>query len=125
MSYLAVKHLHITSAVISGSFFIVRGLWKMRGSAMLQQRWVRIVPHLVDTILLASALTMAYWSGQYPFQQNWLTAKLLALLAYIVLGTIALKRGKTPASRAVAFVAAIAVFGYILAVALARQVVPF
>ncbi|WP_370653826.1 SirB2 family protein [Undibacterium sp.] len=125
LSYLAVKHLHITSAVISGSFFIVRGLWKMRGSAMLQQRWVRIVPHLVDTILLASALTMAYWSGQYPFQQNWLTAKLLALLAYIVLGTIALKRGKTPASRAVAFVAAIAVFGYILAVALARQVVPF
>ena len=125
LSYLAVKHLHITSAVISGSFFIVRGLWKMRGSAMLQQRWVRIVPHLVDTILLASALTMAYWSGQYPFQQNWLTAKLLALLAYIVLGTIALKRGKTPASRAVAFVAAMAVFGYILAVALTRQVVPF
>lgn len=125
LSYLAVKHLHITSAVISGSFFIIRGLWKMRGSAMLQQRWVRIVPHLVDTILLASALTMAYWSGQYPFQQNWLTAKLLALLAYIVLGTIALKRGKTPASRAVAFVAAMAVFGYILAVALTRQVVPF
>ena len=125
LSYLAVKHLHITSAVISGSFFIIRGLWKMRDSAMLQQRWVRIVPHLVDTILLASALTMAYWSGQYPFQQNWLTAKLLALLAYIVLGTIALKRGKTPASRAVAFVAAMSVFGYILAVALTRQVVPF
>jgi uncharacterized membrane protein SirB2 len=124
-AYLAIKHLHMTCAAISGSFFILRGIWKMRDSAMLQQRWVRITPHLVDTLLLASALTLAFWSGQYPFQQNWLTAKLLALLAYIAFGTIALKRGKTPLIRAWAFAAAIFTFAYIVAVALSRQVVPF
>lgn len=124
-TYLAVKHLHITCAALSGSFFILRGIWKMQGSSRLQQRWVRILPHLVDTVLLASALLMVFWSGQYPFQQGWLTAKVLALLAYIVLGTVALKRGKTPLIRSLAFVAAVAVFGYILAVALTRQVLPF
>jgi uncharacterized membrane protein SirB2 len=125
LSYLAVKHLHITCAAISGSFFIVRGIWKLRDSAMLERRWVRILPHLVDTLLLASALTMVFWSGQYPFVQNWLTAKVLALLAYIVLGTIALKRGKTPAIRAWALAAAVTLFGYILAVAISRQALPF
>lgn len=125
LSYLAVKHLHITCAAISGSFFIVRGIWKLRDSAMLERRWVRILPHLVDTLLLASALTMVFWSGQYPFVQNWLTAKVLALLAYIVLGTIALKRGKTPAIRAYAFGAAVTLFAYILAVAISRQALPF
>ena len=125
LTYIAIKHLHMTCAALSGSFFIVRGIWKMRDSAMLQQRWVRILPHLVDTILLASALTLAFWSGQYPFQQNWLTAKLLALLAYIAFGTIALKRGKTPMVRTTAFAAAILTFAYIVAVALTRQVLPF
>lgn len=124
-TYLAIKHLHMSCAAVSGAFFIVRGIWKMRGSAMLQQRWVRIVPHLVDTLLLASALAMVFWSGQYPFRQDWLSAKVLALLGYIVLGSIALKRGKTPLSRTLAFAAAIVVFAYIVAVALTRQVLPF
>ena len=61
---------------------------------MLQQRWVKIVPHVVDTLLLVSALTLVFWSDQYPFEQPWLTAKVLALIVYIALGTIALKRGK-------------------------------
>ncbi len=128
-SYLAIKHVHMTCAAISVSFFIVRGFWKIRSTmhdaAQLQQRWVRILPHLIDTVLLASALTLAFWSGQYPFQQSWLTAKLLALLVYIALGTVALKRGKTPLVRAWAFAAAILVFAYMVAVALSRQVVPF
>lgn len=123
--YTSIKHLHMSCAVISVSFFILRFIWILRGSSMLQQRWVRIVPHVVDTILLASALTMVYWSGQIPFQQAWLGAKVIALLAYIILGSIALKRGKTLQSRAFAFVAALLVFGYIVAVALSRQVVLF
>jgi uncharacterized membrane protein SirB2 len=124
-SYLAVKHLHITCAVISGSFFMLRAYWKMRDAAILQRRWVRILPHLIDTLLLASALTLVYWSGQYPFQQNWLTAKVVALLAYIVLGTIALKRGKSARIRTYALVAAMLTFAYILAVAISRQAMPF
>ena len=121
MNYLLVKHLHITFAVLSGSFFLLRGLWMLAESPMLSQRWVRTVPHVVDTLLLGSALLLVFWSGQYPFVQNWLTAKVLALVAYIVLGTIALKRGKTQGVRRFALLAALATFAYIVAVALTRQ----
>lgn len=125
LSYLAVKHLHVSCAVVSGSFFAVRGYWKLRDNPLLQARWVRVSPHVIDTVLLGSALTMVFWSGQYPFVQGWLTAKVLALLAYIVLGSIALKRGRSAATRGLAFVAALAVFGYIVSVALTRQAWPF
>ena len=121
MNYLAIKHLHITFAVLSGSFFLLRGLWMLIDSPMLQRRWVKVVPHGVDTLLLASALVLVFWSGQYPFVQAWLTAKVLALIAYIVLGTIALKRGKTKGVRTFALFAALATFAYIVAVALTRQ----
>lgn len=124
MNYLLVKHLHITCVLLSGSFFAVRGVWMLLRPDLLQRRWVRIVPHIVDTLLLASALTMVMLSGQYPFVLPWLTAKVLALLAYIVLGAVALRRGKTRKVRSAALVAAIVVFGYIVAVALTRQVVP-
>lgn len=122
MSYLAIKHLHMTCAALSGSFFLVRGIWMLRDSALLKQRWVGIAPHVVDTVLLGSALTMVVWSGQYPFVQGWLTAKVLALVAYILLGAVALKRGRTKAVRTTAFIAALLVFAYIVKVALTRQV---
>ena len=125
MTYLLVKHLHITCAVLSGSFFLLRGVWMLLESDALQRRWVKVVPHVVDTVLLTSALVMVFWSAQYPFVQPWLTAKVLALLAYIVLGTIALKRGQTKATRTAALVAALAVFAYIVLVALSRKVMPF
>ncbi len=125
MTYLLVKHLHITCAVLSGSFFLLRGVWMLLESDALQRRWVKVVPHVVDTVLLTTALTMVFWSAQYPFVKPWLTAKVLALLAYIVLGTIALKRGQTKATRTAALVAALAVFAYIVLVALSRQVMPF
>jgi uncharacterized membrane protein SirB2 len=102
----------------------LRGIWMMLDSTLLQQRWVKIAPHIIDTVLLASALTMVVWSGQYPFVQPWLTAKLLALLLYIVLGTIALKRGKTRTVRVAAYFGALATFGYIVAVALSRHALP-
>lgn len=121
MSYLAVKYLHITCALMSGSFFLLRGLWMLLESPLLQRRWVKTLPHGIDTLLLGSALVMVFWSGQYPFVQSWLTAKVLALVVYIVLGTVALKRGKTRGVRAFALLAALAVFAYILAVALTKQ----
>jgi uncharacterized membrane protein SirB2 len=123
MDYLAIKHLHMTCAALSGSFFVVRGIWMLRDSIMLQQRWVKIVPHIVDTLLLASALIMVFWTAQYPFVQNWLTAKVVGLIVYIALGTIALKRGKTKKVRAAAFIAALAVFMYIVSVAVTKQAV--
>ena len=94
-------------------------------SPQLQRRWVKVVPHVVDTLLLGSALVMVFWSAQYPFVQDWLTAKVLALAVYIGLGSIALKRGKSKGVRGFALLAALATFAYIVAVALTRQAFVF
>lgn len=125
MYYFAFKHLHITCVVISGAFFVLRGLWMLRAPHLLQRRWVRTVPHVVDTALLGSAVYLSSVSMQYPFVFPWVTAKVLALLVYIVLGSIALKRGRTLAIRSSAFVGALLVFAYIVAVALNKSPTPF
>lgn len=117
MSYLALKALHVGCVVTSYSLFVLRGVWMLRGSALLQRRWVKIVPHVVDTTLLASAVLLAMTIRQYPFVAPWLTAKVIGLVLYIVLGTIALKRGRTLAIRVSAWIAAQLTFFYIVAVA--------
>jgi len=121
MDYLTLKHLHVSCALASGALFFLRGIWMMRDSPLLQRRWVKTLPHLVDTTLLGSALTMVFWSGQYPFVQNWLTAKVLALLLYIALGSIALKRGRSKRIRSTAWGTALLVFFYIGAVAVTKR----
>jgi uncharacterized membrane protein SirB2 len=125
VDYVSLKITHVSCVAISYALFVARGVWMMRGSALLQQRWVHIVPHVVDTVLLMSAVAMAVMIRQYPFVAPWLTAKLLALLAYIALGTVALKRGKTRRVRITAWFAAQAVFFYIVAVALTRSPWPW
>lgn len=121
MSYFAIKHLHVTCVVLSGLGFCLRGIWMLTGSPLLQARAAKILPHLIDTTLLGSALALAYLSGQYPFVQPWLTAKVFGLLAYIVFGTLALKRGRTPRIRLGFFALALLTFGYIVGVALTRN----
>lgn len=125
MSYLAIKHLHVTCVTLSISLFFLRGVWSMRASPIMQQRWVKIAPHIIDTLLLGSALTMAWLSQQWPFQQAWLTAKVFGLIAYIILGSIALKRGKTRQIRFAAWLMALVTVAYIVAVALSRNPLPF
>lgn len=122
MDYLAIKTVHVASVTLSASLFLLRGIWMLRGSNILHQRWVKILPHVVDTVLLTSALIMVFWSKQYPFEQNWLSAKLIALLIYIALGSIALKRGRNRTIRAVAFFAALLVLAYIVLVAMTKSV---
>ena len=124
MNYLLLKHLHMSCAALSGALFLLRGLWMLQDSPRLGQRWVRTLPHLIDTVLLASAVTLAVWSAQYPLAQPWLTAKVCALLLYIVLGSVALKRGRSKGIRAAAFLAALATFAYIVAVALNKNPLP-
>ena len=80
MDYASLKIVHVSCVAASYALFVVRGIWKMRESTLLQQRWVRIVPHVVDTILLASAVALAVPSRQYPFVDGWLTAKAMGLL---------------------------------------------
>lgn len=96
----------------------------MQGSAALQHRALHILPHLVDTVLLISALLLAWYINQYPFVHGWLTAKIIALPVYIALGSIALKHGRTRRSRTVAWFLALATFGYIVLVATTKQPVP-
>lgn len=123
MDYLALKAVHVGSAAASLSLFITRGIWMMWTPERLQRGWVKIVPHVVDTVLLASAIGLVWQLGGFAAlrTQPWLVAKIVALLAYIVLGSIALKRGRTMRTRVVAFIVAVAVFGYIVAVAVAKS----
>lgn len=121
MLHLALKTIHVSCVVLTLGLFLLRGFWMLRDSAQLQQRWVKILPHVIDATLLTSAILMAFLLGQYPGVNAWLTAKALALLVYIGLGTIAIKRGKSKQVRVLAWLGALAVFGYIVAVALTRQ----
>jgi uncharacterized membrane protein SirB2 len=121
MILIALKHFHVTCVVLSGLGFVVRGFWMLRDSPMLQVRWVKVAPHVIDTLLLGSAISMAVISAQYPFVLDWLTAKLGGLLVYILCGTMALKRGRTKGQRAVYFAVAMLAFAYIVSVALTRS----
>lgn len=121
MDYIAVKHLHMTCVIISISLFVLRGVLSLNGSNWRQSMWLRIAPHGVDTLLLASALWLAFTIHQYPFVHGWLTAKVLGLLAYIVLGKYALGANTSAALRPVAFVAALLCVTYIVGVAMTHS----
>lgn len=116
---------HVTAAVLSISMFVVRGLGMLRNAAWLRFRSVRIVPHVNDTVLLLSALWLAWLTHQYPFQQGWLTAKVIALVLYIGLGMVAMRWGATKPIRLFAWLGAVATFAYIVAVALNRNPFPW
>lgn len=122
--YMVLKHSHITFAALSILFFTLRGYWMLSTPEKLKRRWVRIAPHIIDTLLLVSAIALTITVSQYPFTHSWLTAKLIALVAYIVLGTIALKRGKTRRTRTLAFIMALTCVAYIIWVALHHTPLP-
>lgn len=125
MSYASIKILHLGCVVLSYSLFFLRGLWVLRASPVMQQRWVKIAPHIIDTVLLGSAITLAVLLGISPFTAPWLAAKIIALLLYIVLGSIALKRGKTRQTKLACWLAAQAVFFYIVLTAWAHDPMPW
>ncbi|KPK07487.1 MAG: regulator SirB [Betaproteobacteria bacterium SG8_39] len=120
-AYLVAKSIHVGCVVVSLAGFGVRGLLMLADSPRLSARLVRVAPHIVDTLLLASALWLAWLLGQYPFVHAWLTAKVLGLLAYIGFGTVALRRGRTKSLRSAALVAATLAAAYVVAVALTRD----
>ena len=117
---LWLKLAHVVSVVLSGAGFVARGALMLRGSPLLQARFVRVAPHVVDTVLLASAVWLAWLMRLSPFD-GWISAKVLGLVAYVVLGTVALKRGRTRGVRAAAFAAALATFAYIVTVAITHD----
>jgi len=123
--YSVLKHSHMLFAVTSGVLFVLRGVWMMMESEQLQKRWVKILPHIIDTLLLGCAIALTVMLQQYPFVDHWLTAKLIALVLYVLVGTIAIKRGKTKKIRVFAFVLALLLYGYIVGVAINHNVLSF
>ncbi|WP_445156545.1 SirB2 family protein [Halomonas sp. E14] len=119
--YFLIKHLHMTTALLSLAFFMVRAWWSVREAPILQRRWVKVVPHVNDTLLLLLGVTLMVMLSMWPHHHPWLAAKLLALLAYILLGTLAIKRGRSPAARGVAGLAAVVAFGYMLGTAVTKD----
>lgn len=120
-SYQWVKYLHISCVVISISLFTLRGVLQL--SAIPWRQWgvLRGLPHMVDTVLLGSAIWLAWTLGQAPFVNGWLTAKVLALLAYILLGMQALGMNTPQSQRLIYFGAALLCVGYIVGVALTHS----
>ncbi|MCV6628031.1 MAG: SirB2 family protein, partial [Cellvibrionaceae bacterium] len=115
-----LKHAHLLFVSLSFCGFVLRAYWSLSGSAMLQQRGVKILPHINDTLLLLSALALTFSLKLSPHQQPWLASKIVLLLVYIGLGTVALKPRFSRAARAWASLAAIAVFGLMLAAAVTK-----
>jgi len=121
MTYLILKAIHMIAAMATISGFLLRGYWMLSGSEKLQHRATRIVPHVVDTVFLLSGIAMVSMLHLDPFTQPWLIAKFTGLIAYIVLGTIAIKRGKTLQVRMIALIGAVSVFAYIAGVAFTKS----
>ncbi|MGE5089095.1 MAG: SirB2 family protein [Candidatus Levyibacteriota bacterium] len=119
--YVSIKAVHMASVATSFALFAVRGAWRWRLPERLRQRWVRIVPHVVDTILLASGIALAAMIGASSGAHAWLGAKVAGLVVYIVLGSIALKRGRTATVRSAAFFAALVTFAWIVSVAVTKS----
>lgn len=125
MSILTIKYVHISCVLLSYALFFLRGVWMLSASPLLQQRWVKVIPHIVDTALLLSAVTLAIQLSISPLSAHWLMAKIIALLLYILLGTLAIKRGKTLKIRLAAWLSAQMVFIYIVSVALTHNPMPW
>jgi len=121
MDYAAWKLLHQSAVALSITGFVARGLGSFTQAAWVRQRFARTAPHVVDTLLLLSALVMAWTLRLTPGNAPWLMAKIAGLLLYIGLGLLALRPGQPLALRIAAWVAALAVFGWIVSVAITKQ----
>ena len=125
MNFLLLKSIHISSVACSYALFFLRGIWNINGSPIMSQRWIKIVPHVVDTLLIVSAIALAISIHQYPSVDAWLTAKVIGLLLYIVFGFIAFRYGRSKIVRLSAWIMAQLVFIYIVLVAISHNPWPF
>lgn len=123
--YSLVKYVHVTAVVLSLTGFFLRGMLMIRGVPLINARWVKVLPHINDTVLLVAALSLVVMSGQYPFVVGWITAKVLGVFAYIILGTLALRDAFSRKTRIAFWLSSLAVAGWIVSVALTRQPLGF
>ncbi len=119
--YPQIKWVHIAAVIFSGALFALRGTAVLAGARWPMWGPLRYLTYTVDTVLLTAALMLATLLHQYPFVHGWLTAKVLLLVAYIVLGTFALKRARSARARALCFVGALLVYLFIVNIARAHH----
>ena len=116
-----LKLVHVGCALLSISGFALRGYWMLTANPLLQQRLARVLPHCIDTLLLASAVGMLFIWQVSPLAHGWLAAKLVALLVYIGLGMVALRFGRTRQARLVAYLGALVTAAFIVASAYSKS----
>jgi uncharacterized membrane protein SirB2 len=121
MDYPLVKSIHLGAVALSGAGFFARGAASLAGAAWVRGRMARILPHVIDTVLLLSAVTLAWVMRLSPASTPWLAAKIAGLLVYIGLGVLALRPERPPAVRGAAFLGALATFAWIVSVAVTKQ----
>lgn len=121
VDYLLIKTVHQTAVALSVAGFFARGVGALGGAAWVRGRLAKTLPHVVDSVLLLSALTLAWMLRLTPGSAPWLLAKIIGLLVYIGLGVVALRPGRPWAVRAGAWVAALLTFGWIVSVALTKH----
>lgn len=119
--YLIIKYFHTALAALTISGFLLRGVLALTGSELLNKRVIRIAPHIIDTLFLAAGIALVFMLNLNPMQHSWLLAKFAGLIAYIGLGMVALRFGRSRDIKIVAFVGAVAVFAYIVGVALSKS----
>jgi uncharacterized membrane protein SirB2 len=119
--YPQLRTLHIACVLLSGALFFARGASVLTGAAWPMRKAVRLASYAIDTVLLAAALALVAALPMALFANGWLTTKIVLLLAYIALGTFALKRARTQRSRALCFVGAVALFLFMISVARAHH----
>jgi uncharacterized membrane protein SirB2 len=121
MDYFTLKLIHQTAVALSFCGFVARGAGSLAGAAWVRGRAARSVPHLVDSVLLLSALTLAFTLRLDPVNAPWLLAKLTALMVYIGVGIVALRQSFPLRTRATAWAAALLTFGYMVSVAITKS----
>ncbi|MDH3333703.1 MAG: SirB2 family protein [Gammaproteobacteria bacterium] len=121
MLYLILKYAHVVAAVTTISGFVLRGYWMLVDSKKLQHPVTKIAPHIIDTVFLLAGIGLIWLLHLEPLKHPWLIAKFTGLVVYVLLGTVAIRRGPTKQIRTIAFASAVAVFAYIVGVALTRS----
>ena len=119
--YPQIRLVHIAAVAASGALFFLRGAAVQLGAQWAMAAPLRYLSYTIDTVLLTAALMLATILHQYPFVDTWLTVKVLLLATYIVLGVLALRRGRTPGIRLASWLAALDIFGLIVSVARTRH----
>jgi len=119
--YPVLRRVHIGCAFLTIVLFTLRGGLMMADSPWQRTAVLRYLPHAVDTVLLTTALMLTTVIHQYPFAVGWLTTKVVLLVIYILLGSVAIKHGRTKRVRVTAFIAATATVAFLVTVARAHD----